>query len=67
MQNARNYFFGVSVSFSVTTAIATTITKEIIDHTDDISKATVDIGEEIVLAPLNIACGVLDGIGSLFD
>ena len=47
--------------------IATAIMIEIIDHTDDIAEVAADIGEVILLAPLNLACRVLEGINSLLD
>lgn len=51
----------------VITAIGATITKGIISNADDIAKTAVGIGGEIALAPLNVACSILEGINSLFD
>lgn len=51
----------------VAAAIATAIMIEIINHTDDIAEVAADIGEVILLAPLNLACRVLEGINSLLD
>ena len=42
----------------VATAIATTVTKEIIDHSDEIA----DIAKQVVCAPFEIAGSVLDSI-----
>lgn len=40
----------------VATAIATTVTKEIIDHTDEIT----DIAKQVVCAPFEIAGNIFD-------
>ena len=42
----------------VATAIATTATKEIIDHSDEIA----DIAKQVVCAPFEIAGSILDSI-----
>ena len=42
----------------VATAVATTVTKEIIDHSDEIA----DIAKQVVCAPFEIACSILDSI-----
>lgn len=42
----------------VATAIATTVTKEIIDHSDEIA----DIAKQVVCAPFEIAGSILDSI-----
>ena len=42
----------------VATAIATTVTKEIIDHSDEIA----DITKQVVCAPFEIAGSILDSI-----
>jgi hypothetical protein len=40
----------------VATAVATTVTKEIIDHSDEIA----DIAKQVVCAPFEIAGSILD-------
>ena len=47
------------------TAIATTVTKEIIDNSDDIGKTVVNVAGEVVCAPLKLATGSLEGINRL--
>jgi hypothetical protein len=42
----------------VATAIATTVTKEIIDHTDEIT----DIAKQVVCAPFEIAGSIFDSL-----
>lgn len=48
------------------TAIATTVTKEIIDNSDDIGKTVVNVAGEVVCAPFKLASSILEGINSLF-
>ena len=48
------------------TAIATTVTKEIIDNSDDIGKTVVNVAGEVVCAPFTLASSILEGINSLF-
>lgn len=47
------------------TAIATTVTKEIIDNSEDIGKTVVSVAGDVVCAPFKLATGILEGINSL--
>ena len=47
------------------TASASTVTKEIIDNSEDIGKTVVNVAGEVFCAPIKLATGILEGINSL--